>query len=149
MGCFYKEIKLEPKIRGIHLITNEILNNINEINEFKKGLLTAFIKHTSASLCINENSDPAVREDIKYYLNKIVPENDPNYLHTLEGPDDIPAHIKSILIGTTIQIPIKEGRLSLGEWQGIYLCEHRNESTGRKIIITINFFFVFNAPRSK
>ena len=139
MGCFYKEIKLEPKIRGIHLITNEILNNINEINEFKKGLLTAFIKHTSASLCINENSDPAAREDIKYYLNKIVPENDPNYLHTLEGPDDIPAHIKSILIGTTIQIPIKDGRLSLGKWQGIYLCEHRNDSTGRKIIITINY----------
>ena len=139
MGCFYKEIKLEPKRRGIHLITNEVLEKTNEINEFKKGLITLFIKHTSASLCINENTDSSVREDLYYYLNKIVPENDPNYLHTLEGSDDMPAHIKSILTGTTIQIPIKEGRLSLGMWQGIYLCEHRNNPKERKIIITINY----------
>ena len=139
MGCFYKEIKLEPKTRGIHLITNEILIKLNEINKFKKGLMTLFIKHTSASLCINENSDPTVREDLYYYLNKIVPENDTNYLHTLEGPDDMPAHIKSILTGTTIQVPIRKGVLSLGTWQGIYLCEHRNNPTGRKIIITINY----------
>ena len=139
MGCFYKEIKLEPKERGVHLVTREVLEKTKEIKEFKKGLMTMFIKHTSASLCINENADSSVREDLYYYLNEIVPENDPNYLHTLEGPDDMPAHIKSILTGATVQIPIKEGRLSLGMWQGIYLCEHRNNSKERKIIITINY----------
>ncbi len=139
MGCFYKEIKLEPKERGVHLVTREVLEKTKEIKEFKKGLMTMFIKHTSASLCINENADSSVREDLYYYLNKIVPENDPNYLHTLEGPDDMPAHIKSVLTGATVQIPIKEGRLSLGMWQGIYLCEHRNNPKERKIIITINY----------
>ena len=139
MGCFYKEIKLESKERGVHLVTREVLEKTKEIKEFKKGLMTMFIKHTSASLCINENADSSVREDLYYYLNKIVPENDPNYLHTLEGPDDMPAHIKSVLTGATVQIPIKEGRLSLGTWQGIYLCEHRNNPIGRKIIITINY----------
>ena len=139
MGCFYKEIKLEPKERGVHLVTREVLEKTKEIKEFKKGLMTMFIKHTSASLCINENTDSSVREDLYYYLNKIVPENDPNYLHTLEGSDDMPAHIKSVLTGATVQIPIKEGRLSLGGWQGIYLCEHRNNPKERKIIITINY----------
>ena len=139
MGCFYKEIKLESKPRGIHLITNEILKNINEIKKHESGLMTVFIKHTSASVCINENTDPTVRTDLHYYLNKIVPENDPNYLHTMEGPDDIPAHIKAILTGNSIQIPILKRRLSLGTWQGIYLCEHRNNARGRKIIITINY----------
>tara|TARA_B100000700_G_C14431023_1_gene572581 strand:- start:59 stop:478 length:420 start_codon:yes stop_codon:yes gene_type:complete len=139
MGCFYKEIKLESKERGVHLVTREVLEKTKEIKEFKKGLMTMFIKHTSASLCINENADSSVREDLYYYLNKIVPENDPNYLHTLEGPDDMPAHIKSVLTGATVQIPIKEGRLSLGMWQGIYLCEHRNNPKERKIIITINY----------
>ena len=139
MGCFYKEIKLEPKERGVHLVTREVLEKTKEIKKFKKGLMTMFIKHTSASLCINENADSSVREDLYYYLNKIVPENDPNYLHTLEGPDDMPAHIKSVLTGATVQIPIKEGRLSLGMWQGTYLCEHRNNPKERKIIITINY----------
>jgi len=139
MACFYKEIRLEPKTRGIHLITEDIIKNCKEIEKIKRGLMTIFIKHTSAAICINENADKTVRKDIEYYLNKTVPENDPNYLHIMEGPDDIPAHIKSILIGNNAQIPVKEGRMDLGIWQGIYLCEFRNSYRSRKIIITINY----------
>ena len=139
MGCIYKEIKLQNKNRGVHLITNEIINNIEEIKKIDCGTVNIFIKHTSASITINENTDIDVRKDFEYYLNTAVPEKDPNYTHIQEGPDDMPAHIKSILIGNNITIPFKKGKLSLGTWQGIYLCEHRNKSKERTLIITINY----------
>ena len=139
MGCFYKEIELQKKPRGIHLITEEIYNKCEEIKNIEKGLMTVFIKHTSASICINENTDELVRKDLKYYLDKNIPENDPNYKHTIEGSDDMPAHIKTILIGNSVQIPVNKGKMSLGIWQGIYFCEHRNKLTNRKVVITINY----------
>ncbi len=139
MGCIYKEIKLQNKNRGVHLITSEIINNIEEIKKIDCGTVNIFIKHTSASITINENTDRDVRKDFEYYLNTVVPEKDPNYTHIQEGLDDMPAHIKSILIGNNITIPFKKGKLSLGMWQGIYLCEHRNKSKERTLIITINY----------
>ena len=138
MGWFQKTIMIEGKNRGFHLITNQILDQIPEISEFKIGMLHLFLKHTSASLTINENADPTVREDLENHFNQSVPENVPYYKHTMEGPDDMPAHIKSSTIGNNLTIPISDGQLNLGTWQGVYLCEHRNHSHSRKIIITIN-----------
>ncbi|RPD99532.1 YjbQ family protein [Aureibaculum marinum] len=136
MKTFQKEIKLPPHKRGFHLITNKILQNIPEIKEIKTGILQVFIKHTSASLTINENADPTVRQDFESHFKILVPENAPYYIHTYEGSDDMPAHIKSSLLGTSIQIPITDGKLNLGIWQGIYLCEHRNNANSRSIVIT-------------
>ena len=138
MDWFQKTIMLEGKSRGFHLITNQILDQIPEITEFKIGIVHLFIKHTSASLTINENADPTVREDLEQHFNHSVPENAPFYQHTMEGPDDMPAHIKSTTIGNSVTIPISKGKLSLGTWQGLYLCEHRNYLHSRKIIVTIN-----------
>tara|TARA_B100000029_G_scaffold334321_1_gene326426 strand:+ start:42 stop:470 length:429 start_codon:yes stop_codon:yes gene_type:complete len=138
MDWFQKTIMLEGKSRGFHLITNQILDQIPEITEFKIGIVHLFIKHTSASLTINENADPTVREDLEQHFNHSVPENAPFYQHTMEGPDDMPAHIKSTTIGNSVTIPISKGKLSLGTWQGLYLCEHRNHLHSRKIIVTIN-----------
>ncbi len=136
MKYFQKEIKLQPYSRGYHLITQEILNAIAEINEIKIGQLQVFIKHTSASLTINENADPTVRIDFENHINVIVPENQSYYKHIYEGSDDMPAHIKTSIIGSSIQIPITNGRLNLGVWQGIYLGEHRNYASGRHLVIT-------------
>lgn len=133
---FQKEIKLKARARGFHLVTDEIVNQFQEISEIKAGMLYVFIKHTSAGLTINENADPTVREDFESHINKMVPENQPYYKHTFEGADDMPAHIKSSLMGNTVQIPITNGRLNLGTWQGIYLCEHRNQGGQRKLILT-------------
>tara|TARA_B110000263_G_scaffold249034_1_gene265426 strand:- start:520 stop:948 length:429 start_codon:yes stop_codon:yes gene_type:complete len=138
MDWFQKTIIISPQKRGFLLITDEIINQILEISEFKVGILHLFIKHTSASLTINENADPTVREDLETHFNHTVLENAPYYKHTMEGPDDMPAHIKSTLIGNNLTIPISEGLLNLGIWQGIYLCEHRNHPHSRKIIATIN-----------
>lgn len=133
-----KEITLKPKSRGIHLITDEIISHITEIKQIKVGIANIFIKHTSASLTINENADPTVRSDMEKYFNKIVPESDAKYYeHTYEGLDDMTSHIKSTLIGTSLNIPISNGRFNLGTWQGIYLCEHRNYGGYRKIVVTI------------
>lgn len=133
-----KEITLKPKSRGIHLITDEIISHIIEIKQIKVGIANIFIKHTSASLTINENADPTVRSDMEKYFNKIVPESDAKYYeHTYEGLDDMTSHIKSTLIGTSLNIPISNGRFNLGTWQGIYLCEHRNYGGNRKIVVTI------------
>ena len=132
------EINLNSYERGFNLITHEIINQFPEIKNYKIGLLNLFIKHTSASISINENADPTVREDLESYFNKFVPENEPYYKHTFEGPDDMPAHIKASIIGNNITIPIKNGELQLGTWQGVYLCEHRNNSHQRKIVATIN-----------
>ena len=137
MKFYQKEIRLEAKRRGFHLITSEITRELNELSEIKTGQLQVFIKHTSASLTINENADPTVREDFESHMNKMVPENAPYYKHTYEGPDDMPAHIKASLMGTSVNIPVTNGRLNLGTWQGIYLCEHRNHGGSRKVVLTL------------
>lgn len=136
-NIFQKEIKLNPKPRGFHLVTDEIIRQLPELKEVSLGFLQVFIKHTSAGLTINENADPTVREDFESHINKMVPENQPYYKHTLEGSDDMPAHIKAALFGTSLQIPVTDGRLNLGIWQGIYLCEHRNHGGSRKLVLTI------------
>ena len=133
-----KEILLQPRQRGFHLITDEVINNVPELIDISIGSLSIFIKHTSASLTINEDADPTVRIDFESYFNEAVPENAPYYKHTIEGPDDMPAHLKSSILGSSITVPISDGKLNLGTWQGIYLCEHRNKKPTRKIVITIN-----------
>ena len=136
MLFFQKEIKLTSFSRGFHLITDKIVRAIPELNDIKIGQLQVFIKHTSASLTVNENADYTVRTDFESHFNKMVPENAPYYKHTYEGSDDMPAHIKSSLLGASVQIPITNGKLNLGVWQGIYLCEHRNDGGPRKLVIT-------------
>lgn len=136
MKFFQKEIKLQAVKRGFHLITNEIVNGIPEIASISVGQLQVFIRHTSASLTINENADATVRDDFESHFNTMVPENQSYYKHTYEGSDDMPAHIKSSLLGPSIQIPITNGVLNLGTWQGIYLCEHRDFGGSRKIVLT-------------
>jgi secondary thiamine-phosphate synthase enzyme len=133
-----KEISLPAKPRGFHLITNDILNSIAVIKTIKNGLLHVFIKHTSASLTINENADPSVLADFESHFNHMVPEDQLYYIHTMEGSDDMPAHLKSSILGSSISIPITDGQLNLGTWQGIFLCEHRNRGGSRRIIVTIN-----------
>jgi secondary thiamine-phosphate synthase enzyme len=133
-----KEIQLKPKARGFHLITDEVLRGVPELRNFRIGMMNVFITHTSASLTLNENADPAVRLDLESYFNRAVPEDEPSYRHQDEGSDDLPAHIKSSLLGNNLNIPITEGRPMLGTWQGIYLCEHRNNDGGRRITVTVN-----------
>ncbi len=137
MDCVQKEIRLSPRERGFHIVTREILQQIPELSEFSVGIAHIFICHTSASLTINENADPDVRTDFETHFNKTVPENAPDYVHTLEGPDDMPAHIKASLMGSSVSVPVKDGRFNVGTWQGIYLCEHRNHGGSRKIVVTI------------
>lgn len=128
---------MPEKSRGFHLITGEILSVIPELAAVKCGLLHLFIKHTSASLTVNENADPTVRQDLESHFNRFVPEGAPYYKHAYEGDDDMPAHIKNTLLGSSCSIPITDGKLNLGIWQGIYLCEHRNRGGGRRIVATI------------
>lgn len=137
MSWIQKEITLSPKSRGFHLVTREILGQIPEIGDFRIGLAHIFIQHTSASLALNENADPTVRQDMESHFNRMVPENAPYFVHTYEGPDDMPAHIKSVLLGSSVTVPVRNGRFLLGTWQGIYLCEHRNRARGRRLIITV------------
>ncbi len=136
MNFYQKEIRLPAYKRGFHIITDIVEEAINELNYVNVGMLQVFIKHTSASLTINENADPTVRLDFESHINIMVPEGQPYYKHDYEGDDDMPAHIKSSLMGASIQIPITNGKLNLGIWQGIYLCEHRNYASGRNIVIT-------------
>ncbi len=136
MQFFQKTLALKAKRRGFHLITDEIIYAIPELNILRTGLLQVFIQHTSASLTINENADPTVRMDFETWFNKTVEENDPNYTHNDEGADDMPAHLKTSLLDTSLIIPIKDGQLALGTWQGIYLCEHRNFGGNRNIMLT-------------
>ena len=133
-----KEIILPSHSRGFHIITHLIENKIEELQNIRMGVAHIFIKHTSASLTINEDADPTVRVDFESHINVMVPEKAPYYLHTMEGPDDMPAHLKSSIIGSSVNIPITHGQFNLGTWQGIYLCEHRDQGGHRKIIITIN-----------
>ncbi|MFY0650784.1 MAG: YjbQ family protein [Cyclobacteriaceae bacterium] len=137
MISIQREIFMPPISRGFHIVTSKILSEIPELKEVKVGTLHVFIKHTSASLSINENADPTVRTDMESGFNEIAPENAPYYRHTLEGPDDMPAHIKASLLGSSVTIPVSNGRLNLGTWQGIYLCEHRDYGGSRRIILTL------------
>ncbi|MEP1740754.1 MAG: secondary thiamine-phosphate synthase enzyme YjbQ [Kangiellaceae bacterium] len=132
------EIQLSPRSRGFHLITDEILTQLPELAKLEIGILHLFIKHTSTSITINENADPTVRSDLESHFNHFVPENQSYYQHDYEGPDDMPAHIKSSILGASLSVPISHGKLNLGVWQGIYLCEHRNRSGSRQIVATLN-----------
>ena len=129
-------ITLAPRSRGLHLITHEILHATTELQGISVGLLHVFLQHTSASLTINENADPDVQVDMESSLNRIAPESAP-YIHTCEGPDDMPAHVKSSLFGCSLMVPISDGNLTLGTWQGIYLCEHRDHATSRRLVVTV------------
>ncbi|MEM9102221.1 MAG: secondary thiamine-phosphate synthase enzyme YjbQ [Pseudomonadota bacterium] len=134
---FQKTIHLSPKPRGFHLINDEIVKQIPELFQISIGQAHLFIQHTSASLTINENADPTVRLDFENFFNRLVPENEPYYQHLDEGSDDLPAHIKSSLLGQSITIPITQGEFNLGTWQGIYLCEHRNRGDSRTLVVTL------------
>ena len=136
MHCFQREIRLPAFSRGFHLITAHIIQALPELRNIDAGLLHVFIKHTSASLTINENADPTVREDFESHFNVLVPESATYFKHTFEGPDDMTSHIKASLLGSSVSVPITHGRLNLGTWQGIYLCEHRNYGGSRSIVIT-------------
>ncbi|WPV00622.1 secondary thiamine-phosphate synthase enzyme YjbQ [Mucilaginibacter sp. cycad4] len=136
MKIFQQMLQLRERKRGFHLITAEVINALPQIHELKTGICQVFIQHTSASLTINENADPTVRQDFEMYFSKTVPENDPDYLHDDEGPDDMPAHLKAAMLGSSVTIPIRNGRLALGMWQGIYLCEHRNYGGNRMLVIS-------------
>ncbi|MCF6249757.1 MAG: secondary thiamine-phosphate synthase enzyme YjbQ [Methylococcaceae bacterium] len=132
------KIELQARCRGFHLVTGEIIKDIPELKQIKVGLLHLFIQHTSASLAINENADPDVRGDMEAYFNHAIAENEPYYRHVLEGSDDMPAHIKAVVLGGDLTIPVSNGRLQMGIWQGVYLCEHRNSAGSRYIIATLN-----------
>lgn len=137
MRFLQKEIRLKPYNRGFHIITNIIEKELVGIESIKAGIAHIFIKHTSAGLTINDNADMNVRDDFESYFNVHVPEDAPYYKHTLEGPDDMPAHIKASMLGSAVSIPITDGKLNLGLWQGIYLCEHRNFPSGRELVLTV------------
>lgn len=136
MVVFQESVSIEQKRRGFHIITSRIEACLPQISTIKAGMLQVFIQHTSASLCINENADPTVRQDFEMFFNKTVKENDPDYQHDYEGSDDMPAHLKSALLGSSVAIPIRNGKLALGTWQGIYLCEHRNFGGSRNLVVT-------------
>lgn len=138
MDWYQKEIILAPRSRGFHLITREIVSQVPEIDRYAVGLAHVFLAHTSAALALNENADPTVRADMEAYFNRLAPENARYYRHTSEGPDDMPAHLKAVLLGAELTIPISNGRLALGMWQGIYLCEHRDDGGRRRLIVTLS-----------
>lgn len=135
---FQKEITLSPKSRGFHLITNEITSKLDKLSDIKTGVAHIFIKHTSAGLTINENADPSVRRDFETHFNRMVPEDMSMFEHTLEGADDMTSHLKSSILGHSVTIPISNGRLNLGTWQGVYLCEHRNRGGSRRLVVSLH-----------
>lgn len=136
MSWIQREVGLPPMRRGFHLVTEAVKGALPELRQFKVGLLHVFIKHTSASVSINENADPDVPRDLEMAFNQIAREDFP-YRHTIEGPDDMPAHVKSSMIGSSVTIPVRNGALVLGTWQGIYLCEHRNQGGSRQLVLTL------------
>jgi len=139
MSWYPYSITLKPRSRGFHLITHEVLPQLEPaLSSLQVGLAHFFLQHTSAALTINENADPDVRVDFESHFNRMIPENAPWYTHTLEGPDDMPAHLKSSVLGCSLTIPIRQGRLALGTWQGIYLCEHRDHGGSRQLLVTLN-----------
>ena len=131
------ELQLRARSRGFHLITSEVEQALSQLGQVQVGLLHVFIRHTSASLTINENADPTVRQDFESHFNEMVPENAPYYRHTFEGPDDMPAHLKASILGSSLTVPVTNGRLNLGTWQGIYLCEHREHGGERTLVLTL------------
>ena len=137
MTWYQKSIRLPAVKRGFHLITDLIVAQMPELEQIRIGLAHVFIRHTSASLTINEDADPTVRQDFESHFNKMVPENAPYYRHNDEGPDDMPAHLKAAILGSSVTIPITDGKLNLGTWQGIYLCEHRDQASRRWLVITL------------
>ena len=137
MSIIQKSITLNPKPRGFHLITNEILQEIPELEKVKAGIAHIFIQHTSAGLTINENADSSVRRDFETHFNRMVPEDTSLFEHTLEGPDDMTSHIKSSILGHFVTVPVTNGKFNLGVWQGIYLCEHRNRGGARRLVVTV------------
>jgi len=136
MQIIQKSIQLKPYPRGFHLVTHEILVQLPELKNFEKGNLHIFLQHTSAGISINENADRTVRKDFETFVNDLIPEDYPHFIHTYEGPDDMPAHIKSSIFGNQLNIPISHGKANLGTWQGIYLCEFRNDGGPRKLVLT-------------
>jgi secondary thiamine-phosphate synthase enzyme len=134
---FQQEITLRPRPRGFHLVTDEIVSALPELREVRVGLAHLFIRHTSASLTLNENASPDVRDDFEAHFDAAVPEDAPYWTHTIEGPDDMPAHIKASLLGPSLTVPVSDGRLALGTWQGVYLCEHRNRGGARSLVVTV------------
>ena len=137
MNCIQKEIIISKKKRGFHSITDELILQFPDLENIQNGICQIFIKHTSASLTINEDADPTVLLDFESHFNEMVPENQAYYKHTYEGSDDMPAHLKSSLLGSSINMPLTDGKLNLGTWQGVYLCEHRNHAGPRSLVITI------------
>tara|TARA_X000000368_G_C23008182_1_gene702238 strand:- start:1193 stop:1615 length:423 start_codon:yes stop_codon:yes gene_type:complete len=137
MNCIQKEIIISKKKRGFHSITDELILQFPDLENIQNGICQIFIKHTSASLTINEDADPTVLLDFESHFNDMVPENQAYYKHTFEGSDDMPAHLKSSLLGSSVNIPLTDGKLNLGSWQGVYLCEHRNHAGPRSLVITI------------
>lgn len=137
MAFYQTELTLAARPRGFHIITDEVVRALPELRDVEAGLLHVFIRHTSASLTINENADPTVRHDFESYFNQAVPEQESYYQHTDEGPDDMPAHLKASLLGSSVSLPVTNGRLNLGTWQGIYLCEHRNHGGNRTLVLTL------------
>jgi secondary thiamine-phosphate synthase enzyme len=133
-----REITLDPRPRGFHLVTHEVVGALPDLREVRAGLLHLFIRHTSASLTLNENASPDVRRDFEAWFDAAVPENAAYWTHTLEGPDDMPAHIKASLLGPSLSLPVSGGRLALGTWQGIYLCEHRDHGGARSLLATLH-----------
>ena len=133
-----RDITLEPRPRGFHLVTREVLGELPELGELSVGLLNVHIRHTSASLTLNENASPDVREDFESYFNDAVSEDARYWTHTIEGPDDMPAHIKASLLGPSLSLPVSSGRLALGTWQGVYLCEHRDRGGARSLLATLH-----------
>jgi secondary thiamine-phosphate synthase enzyme len=131
-----REIRLQPRPRGFHLVTREVLEALPELDELRVGLLHLLIQHTSASLALNENASPDVRRDFESWFNQAVPERASYWTHTLEGDDDMPAHVKAALLGPSLTLPVSDGRLALGTWQGIYLCEHRDRGGSRSLVAT-------------
>ena len=136
MKIYQQLLSLKERKRGFHLITTEVLQALPQLSEIKTGMFQLFIQHTSASVSVSENADPTVRRDFEMFFNKTVPENDPDYQHDDEGSDDMPAHLKAALLGNSVLIPVRNGRLALGTWQGIYLCEHRNHGGQRNLMLT-------------
>jgi secondary thiamine-phosphate synthase enzyme len=131
-----RELRLEPRPRGFHLVTDEVADAVPELERIEVGMANVFIRHTSASLTLNENASPAVRRDFRSWFDRAVPEEAPYWTHTLEGPDDMPAHLKASLLGPSVTVPVARGRLALGTWQGIYLCEHRDSGGARELVVT-------------
>jgi len=137
MQIVQSTLRLAPKRRGVHLITDEVMAQLPEIARFERGLLHLFLQHTSAALSLNENADPDVRRDTETFMRRLIPDGDPLFSHTLEGPDDMPAHLKSMLFGAQLTLPVTDGRLALGTWQGIYLVEARKHGGSRRIVATL------------